>query len=1093
MKGSQGDTISSNWVDTEYADINWPLGNAPFWYGDGSEGTLLDDMQNNYSTLYLRGTFIATDIHLLSSIQFTIDYDDGFILWINGGEVLRQNAPLLPGFDAFAPVNHESGVAEFFEIDADEINLLEGENLIAIQGFNISLGSSDFHLNVAMSAEREIPVFPDSLGTVSFSQQSGYYDAAFNLQMNLDDESLNAYYTLDGSHPGYSATAVKINDGILIPINPASTSGGGRTPGVVVRTSVVEDGYKPSYPQSRTYIFPEAVMDQSHPGGIWPTGDVNGQWLDFEMDTDITRGSLYGNRIKDALMDIPAISVITDLDNLFGASEGIYVNAFGHGPAWERECSVEMIYPDSVAFQTNAGLRIRGGWSRHPNFPKHAFRLFFRSEYGDAKLNYPLFGEEGVSTFDKIDLRTSQNYAWAQGDDRNTMVREVFSRDLQRDMGQPYTRSRYYHLYLNGMYWGLFQTQERSEARFASDYFGDNPEDYDVVKVNTEDWNYRVEATDGNLGEWQEIYDLINLGMTSMSNYYRIQGLDASGNTRRDLKRLVNIDNLVDYMISIFYTGNFDAPTSSFMGNDGCNNFFAIKDRNDPTVGYQFFNHDAEHSMFVDAASPGIGIQEDRVNLGTRTDGMKMEVSDFSRFHPQWLHHKLTYNTEYRTRFMDRAHKYLKPGGVLTEDISLQRFNDRAAQIDKAIIAESARWGDTHRPDAFHRDVHWVRELNDVRNNFFSQRPDIFKEQLLFGALFTTIAAPEVEAENTLVESDITYFTGSIQLRITNPDYSGLIYYTINGQDPRAVGGVPNWRATSVESEVSFDINKTTVVRARVYTNGDWSPLAEYFFMEDDEDYSVLKITEIHYHPLDSIAGTDTISGKSFEFLELKNTGTSAINLSGLKLDSAVRYTFPENAVLLPREFFVIASKPVPFFRRYGKIASGNFQGNLSNGGELILLKDRSGNAVLQFRYDDQIPWPVHADGMGYSIVPTKASPDMDPALADYWVRSAKIGGSPFSNDENSDNTSLKDDITVGMRVYPNPATTFITVDIDDAEVSGSFELQVYDLTGKQVFAAHSSPGERISLESAGLIGGVYIVEVNSGEYHGRTKVLILE
>ena len=73
------------------------------------------------------------------------------------------------------------------------------------------------------------------------------------------------------------------------------------------------------------------------------------------------------------------------------------------------------------------------------------------------------------------------------------MVREVFSRDTQRDMNQPYTRSRYYHLYLNGMYWGLFQSQERSEARYAESYFGGSEEEYDVVKVNTET-GYLVEA-----------------------------------------------------------------------------------------------------------------------------------------------------------------------------------------------------------------------------------------------------------------------------------------------------------------------------------------------------------------------------------------------------------------------------------------------------------------------------------------------------------------------------------------------------------------------------------------------------------------------
>ena len=63
---------------------------------------------------------------------------------------------------------------------------------------------------------------------------------------------------------------------------------------------------------------------------------------------------------------------------------------------------------------------------------------------------YPLFGDEGTSKFDNIDLRTSQNYSWAfQGNGNNTFLREVFARDTQRDMGQAYTRSRYVHLYLN--------------------------------------------------------------------------------------------------------------------------------------------------------------------------------------------------------------------------------------------------------------------------------------------------------------------------------------------------------------------------------------------------------------------------------------------------------------------------------------------------------------------------------------------------------------------------------------------------------------------------------------------------------------------
>jgi hypothetical protein len=152
---------------------------------------------------------------------------------------------------------------------------------------------------------------------------------------------------------------------------------------------------------------------------------------------------------------------VTDLNNLFNASTGIYVNAYGDGVEWERPASFELINPDGTkGFQINGGLRIRGGYSRSGDNPKHAFRLFFRSEYGESRLRYPLFGDEGAGEFDKVDLRTAQNYSWSfGGDSNNTMVREIWSRDSQRDMGDPYTRGRYYHLYIDGQYWGIYDTQ----------------------------------------------------------------------------------------------------------------------------------------------------------------------------------------------------------------------------------------------------------------------------------------------------------------------------------------------------------------------------------------------------------------------------------------------------------------------------------------------------------------------------------------------------------------------------------------------------------------------------------------------------------
>src|SRR5207248_3784018 len=93
------------------------------------------------------------------------------------------------------------------------------------------------------------------------------------------------------------------------------------------------------------------------------------------------------------LLAIPTINIGVDVNDMFGATTGIYTHAGNDTRAWERPASIELINPDGTpGFQVNAGIRIRGGFSRSSSNPKHAFRLFFRSQYGDSNLDYPLSG-----------------------------------------------------------------------------------------------------------------------------------------------------------------------------------------------------------------------------------------------------------------------------------------------------------------------------------------------------------------------------------------------------------------------------------------------------------------------------------------------------------------------------------------------------------------------------------------------------------------------------------------------------------------------------------------------------------------------------
>jgi len=1095
LKGKDASGIDPAWMNHGFSDGTWNEGFAPLRYGDGTGGTILDDMQYNYSVVYMRSSFMAAHVDSLDMLRCSLDYDDGFVLWINGKRVLSRNAPAVLSHDGFSSDLRESGVEEVHMLDLNDVMLLEGENTLAIQAFNTSLTSTDFYMDLSLRANVIQPVLYDSAG-LFFSVPSGFYEDTLTLEIMAADTSWNVVYTLDGSNPQDSETAVVSKGRARIRIDPDDNSGRPETPAVIVRASAAVPGIKPALPESRTYIFLDRVLTQTNPYGGWPVASVNEQIIDLRMDSRIVKDGAYTDLMIPSLTDIPSISVITDLDHLFHPLTGIYVNAEGHGHAWERECSVELINPDnSEGFEVNGGLRIRGGWSRHPDFPKHSFRLFFRSAYGDSKLSYPLFGEEGVEQFDKIDLRTAQNYAWSNGYDRNTFLRDVFSRDTQADMGQPYTRSRFYHLYLNGMYWGLFQTQERSEARFAADYFGGKTDDYDVVKVNTEDYVYLIEASDGNLNSWYELWDMCKLGFKSNSNYFKLLGRDENGFPVTGGQIYLDMDNLIDYMLGIFYTGNFDAPTSTFGGNKGPNNFYAIDNREDRSRGFTFYNHDAEHSLFAEVVDPGTGLEEDRVNLATRTDGKQMEVTHFGAFHPQWLHHKLTSNMEYRLRFMDRAYLHMKGGGALTADACNQRLDSRALEIEKAIIAESARWGDA-KPwvnPPLNRDDHWVPQVQKIKNDFFPYRTGIVIAQLEEDRLYTTLEPPVTYVNSEILAENRFFLEGTATIRLENIDTEGNIYYTLNGKDPRTVGGGVSPEAIKqIGSNALIRLRTSAVIKARTHFDGQWSALTHLDVLSEDDNYAELAITELHYHPPELVHFGDTISGKDLEFIEFKNTGSNAINLSGLVLDSAINYEFPEGTLLPPGRFYVIASKPSAFYLRYGLVASGNYRKNLSNGGEAVLLSDRKGFPLIHFTYSDDSPWPTEADGYGYSLVPASDYPNANPDLYSDWRSSGETGGSPFADDSQTQ-TGIPPEVDQSyIHLYPNPTSGLLHIELPELMQTPEASFELYSIKGILIQRMEINGNLSVQLDHLGLSGGIYMVRILTGTGVYTRKIIYL-
>ncbi len=354
---------------------------------------------------------------------------------------------------------------------------------------------------------------------------------------------------------------------------------------------------------------------------------------------------------------------------------------------------------------------------------------------------------------------------------------------------------------------------------------------------------------------------------------------------------------------------------------------------------------------------------------------------------------------------------------LLAPQKTTELYRYRANQIDTAIVAESARWGDEQTTVSLTRNDHWVPTIESMYKDFFPYRTAIVEKQLQDENLYPLLPAPDVYNGNEKICKPRSYFSryAKFLLKYTN---EATIYYTLDGADPRAVGGAVASPAKQGEGEIDILISSSVCLKARVKKGTQWGALKTCYLTLETEDYSSLKITELCYHPQGAVMDGDTLSDESFEFIEFKNIGTAWLDLNGLRLDSGIWYTFPEFTLLEPGQFYVIAGKTNGFYKRFGRYPSGNFDGKLSNSGEYLLLTGGNGQPILSLTYNDKKPWPASADGKG-SLVTVEINPTGDPAYPSYWRATMLEFGSPFADDLPM--FDLRNIGCMALSVYPNP------------------------------------------------------------------------
>lgn len=964
-------------------------------------------MLNQNASAFVRLPFVLTNAVAPDRLTLQMRYDDGFIAYLNGVEVARRNAPADPGWDASAVTNRTfagASLNENIDITANAGLLVNGTNLLAIQALNYGATNADFLVVPALNytfllvssnaylvdatpgAVNDTEFYYGEVADTQFSVDRGFFDAPFSLVITSATPGATIYYSFNGDEPGPTKGLVYTG-----PLTITNTT--------VVRARAFKAGLKPTAVDTHTYLFLGDVIYQSPTGA--PPPYFPASWgrnrVDYGMDPNVV--NLYNtNQWREALTQVATISIVTELPNLFDPTTGIYANADGHGEEWERPASIELLDPTNAVpgrFQEPCGLRIRGGYSRNASFVKHSLRVFFRREYGTPRLHYPLFENEGATEFDTFDLRTSQNYAWpretsASNGGQDTMVREVFCRETLGAMGQPYRRSRYYHLYLNGQYWGLYETDERPEASYGEIYFGGKKEDYDVVKCANHVGNFVTEVTDGNFTAWSNLWVMVGSLATdsSNSNYFRILGCNPDGTRNRALPVMLDVDNLIDYMLGIFYTGDGDATLSAFLSNNRPNNWFGMRNRNDPDMGFRFFNSDCEHTLGAPSS------QVDRTGPFSSASGSNLR--NFTYSNPQYLHEDLMRNAEYRLRFADHVQKHFFNNGVLTPAAATNRFLNKAAQINKAIRAYSARWGDAAPHEPPYGETEWVAAINSIVNGWFPGRTATVLQQLKvskdtvnypYFVHFPSVGAPAFSQPGG-------HITNGYQLTMTQSNAGGVIYFTLDGSDPRKVGGAVSGSALAYSGPVTLSTG--TRVKARVLSGTTWSALNQADFIAPE--IMALRVTEIMYHP-SPVTPVEYALGitnaDDFEYIELRNVGATTLTLAGVTFVDGISFTFTEGT-LAAGERLVLVKNVMAFTNRFGATAriGGVYAGNLNNAGEHLQLQDAAGRVIQSFSYSDG--WYPVTDGHGFSLtIVDDTAPVGLWDMKSSWQQSSTLNGSP--------------------------------------------------------------------------------------------------
>jgi hypothetical protein len=568
-----------------------------------------------------------------------------------------------------------SGIHACFKLDADgdQVGLFDRDGVTLIDSVSFAKQTADISygrypdagdtLQFMVSPTPNAPNNSGYLGAVDepqFSHSRGFYDEPFSVSITTTTEGATIYYTLDGSEPYQPAWAGQMNG--QLPAGKVYTEPIQVVKTTCIRAKAIKTGWIPSKIATHTYIFNASETIKSLPV-ISLVGDVHTTFFEPSGIMAIVGGYYDGNGVWHS------------------SGTGSYNNPTHRGIEYERPVSFEIL--DSQAgsdLQIDCGIRVHGsdytrprytrgedwstcfnGWP-NMNTNKFSFNLYFRSTYGDNRLEYAFFPFIDVYRFKSIVLRGGHNDACTP------FVKDEWARRLLREMGRVQLTGSFANLYINGKYKGYYNPSGRLDEEFLQEWYNTDNE-FDVINQSG--------LRSGTWDAWNSLLNYIGSHNLANTTYYEY------------VAGKLDIPTFIDFLILEIYIGNFDWPG---------NNWEVHRERSDAGI-FRFSIWDAEG--LAEAWYFGQNCQKcadtafEDFPTWANPKGLNRMNDPISR-----IYRALKANPSFRQLFADHVHKHFSNGGILTKSHLLTRWWEVFNEVS-VVLPETGHWTVRFVPDVF--------------------------------------------------------------------------------------------------------------------------------------------------------------------------------------------------------------------------------------------------------------------------------------------------------------------------------------------------------------------------------------------------------